>query len=107
MLSTSGVRFEIADRMGVLRVIRSKRDMLREVAVVNRDGRRVAEVPTESYSRTTHGRCVSLPRGVLAASVFCSIEEKFETMFGDSVDPIEQTGRRRFRCICERRFAEI
>ena len=40
----------------------------------------------------THGRYVSLPRGELAATIFARINGKVETIFGDSVDRIEQTG---------------
>ena len=41
----------------------------------------------------TRGRYVSLPRGELAASIFGKIEGKVETIFGDSVDHIDQTER--------------
>jgi 2-polyprenyl-6-methoxyphenol hydroxylase-like FAD-dependent oxidoreductase len=86
-----GAGFEIADRMGLLPEIRSKGYMLREVTVVNRSGKRVAGFPAEAFSRMTQGRYVSLPRGDLAASIFAKIEGRIETIFGDSVDRIEQT----------------
>ncbi|HET6218922.1 MAG TPA: FAD-binding domain [Acidobacteriaceae bacterium] len=86
-----GAGFEIADRMGLLPQISRKGYMLREVRVVNRSGKRVAGFPAEAFSRMTHGRYVSLPRGELAASIFDKIEGKVETIFGDSVDRIEQT----------------
>lgn len=86
-----GAGFEIADRMGLLPEIRSKGYMLREVRVVNRTGKRVAGFPAEAFSRMTDGRYVSLPRGELAASIFSKIEEKVETIFGDSIDRIVQT----------------
>ena len=87
-----GAGFEIADRMGLLPEIRSKGYMLREVSVVNGDGKKVAGFPAEAFSRMTHGRYVSLPRGELAATIFGRISGKVETIFGDSVDRIEQTG---------------
>lgn len=86
-----GAGFEIADRMGLLPEIRSKGYMLREVTVVNGSGRRVAGFPAEAFSRMTRGRYVSLPRGELAASIFGTIDGEVETIFGDSVDHIEQT----------------
>lgn len=86
-----GAGFEIADRMGLLPEIRSKGYMMREVRVVNRDGKRVAGFPVEAFSRMTHDRYVSLPRGDLAASIFGRIEGKVETIFGDSVERIEQS----------------
>lgn len=87
-----GAGFEIADRMGLLPEIRSKGYMVREVRVVNRDGKRVAGFPVEAFSRMTQGRYISLPRGDLAASIFRTIERDVETIFGDSVQHIEQTG---------------
>ena len=87
-----GAGYEIADRMGLLPEIRSKGYMLREVRVVNRNGKRVTSFPAQAFFRMTHGRYVSLPRGELAASIFGKIEGKVETIFGDSVERIEQTG---------------
>ena len=88
-----GAGFDIADRMGLLPEIRRRGYMLREVRVVNRNGKRVAGFPADAFSRMTQGRYVSLPRGELAASIFGKIEGKVETIFGDSVDRIEQTER--------------
>jgi 2-polyprenyl-6-methoxyphenol hydroxylase-like FAD-dependent oxidoreductase len=88
-----GAGFEIADRMGLLEEIRSKGYVLRELRIVNRDGKRVAGFPVDAFSRMTSGRYVSLPRGDLAASVFGKIEGKVETLFGDSIDRIEETER--------------
>ena len=86
-----GAGFDIADRMGVLPEIRQKGYMMREVRVVNRNGKRLAGFPAEAFARMTQGRYVSLPRGELAAAIFRKIEGKVETIFGDSVDRIEQT----------------
>ena len=86
-----GAGFEIADRMGLLPEITRKGYMLGEVRVVDQSGKRVAGFPAEAFSRMTHGRYVSLPRGELAASIFGRIEGKVETIFGDGVARIEQT----------------
>ncbi|HUN61296.1 MAG TPA: FAD-binding domain [Candidatus Sulfotelmatobacter sp.] len=85
-----GAGFEIADRMGLLPEIRSKGYMLQEVRAVNRGGKRVAGFPAQAFSRMTHGRYISLPRGDLASSIFSSIQGRVETIFGDSVSGIEQ-----------------
>jgi 2-polyprenyl-6-methoxyphenol hydroxylase-like FAD-dependent oxidoreductase len=87
-----GAGFEIAERMGLLPEIRSKGYMLREVSVVDKEGKTVAGFPAEAFARMTRGRYVSLPRGELAASIFGKVNGKVETIFGDSVDRIEQTG---------------
>jgi 2-polyprenyl-6-methoxyphenol hydroxylase-like FAD-dependent oxidoreductase len=77
--------------MGLLPEISRQGYMLREVRVVNRNGKRVSGFPAEAFSRMTHGRYVSLPRGDLAAAIFGKIEGEVECIFGDMVDRIEQT----------------
>jgi len=88
-----GAGFEIADRMGLLPEIREKGYMIQEVRVVHSDGSRAATFPVSAFSRMTAGRYVSLPRTELAASIFCKIENQVETIFGDSIDGIEQSSR--------------
>jgi 2-polyprenyl-6-methoxyphenol hydroxylase-like FAD-dependent oxidoreductase len=87
-----GAGFEIAERMGILPEIRRKGYVVREVRVVSQSGKRVAGFPAGAFSRMTRGRFISLPRGELAASIFGKIEGKVETIFGDSVKYLEQTG---------------
>ncbi|MGB8800315.1 MAG: FAD-binding domain [Candidatus Acidiferrales bacterium] len=86
-----GAGFEIADRMGLLPEIRRRGYLLREVRVVDRSGKRVTGFPVDSFARLTRNRYVSLPRAELAATIFGTIEGRVETIFGDSVQRIEQT----------------
>ncbi len=86
-----GAGFDIAARMGLLTEIKDAGYMVREVRVVGQSGEMVAGFPAAAFSRMTHGRFVSLPRGDLSALIFGKIEGKVETLFGDSVKRIEQT----------------
>lgn len=85
-----GVGFDVAERMGLLPELRAMGYRVREVTVVNREGKRVAEFPASAFSRATHDRYLSFPRGDLAACIYSKIEGKVETIFGDSVARIEQ-----------------
>jgi 2-polyprenyl-6-methoxyphenol hydroxylase-like FAD-dependent oxidoreductase len=87
-----GAGFDIADRMGVLAAIVGRGYKVREVRVVNQSGKRVAGFPVDAFSRTTRGRFITLPRTALASAIFGKIEGRVETIFGDSVDRIDQTG---------------
>lgn len=87
-----GAGFEIAGRMGLLPEIERKGYKVREVRIVNSGGKRIAGFTTESIARVAGSRFVSLPRGDLAATIFAAIEGRVETIFGDSVDRIEQSG---------------
>lgn len=87
-----GAGFEVADRMGLLPEIQRQGYLVREVRVVNGAGERIAGFPTESMARMTRGRFVSIPRGDLTAILFRSVEGRVETIFGDTIDAIEQPG---------------
>jgi 2-polyprenyl-6-methoxyphenol hydroxylase-like FAD-dependent oxidoreductase len=87
-----GAGYDIAERMGLLPEITRKGYVVREVRVVGPSGQRVAGFPVDALARVTRGRFVSLARGDLAASIFGAIERDLETIFGDSVERIEQTG---------------
>ncbi len=87
-----GLGFDIADRMGLMPELRRTGYLMEEVRVVNRSGKRVAGFPAQAISRLTNGRYISIPRGDLAATIFAKLEAKVETIFGDSIARIEQTG---------------
>jgi 2-polyprenyl-6-methoxyphenol hydroxylase-like FAD-dependent oxidoreductase len=86
-----GAGFDIAERMGLLAEISSRGYKVREVRVVNQSGKRVAGFPIDAFKRITQGRFVTLPRTELAAAIFGKIEGQVETIFGDSVDSINQS----------------
>ena len=86
-----GAGFDVAERMGLLEEIGRKGYKIREVVVVNRSGKRISGFPVDALSRVTNGRFITLPRTELASAIFGQIEGRVETIFGDSVDRIEQT----------------
>jgi 2-polyprenyl-6-methoxyphenol hydroxylase-like FAD-dependent oxidoreductase len=85
-----GAGFDIADRMGLVPELLEKGYVLKELRVVDRNGKRVASFPVESFNRITHGRYVSIPRSELSASIFGKIQNQTEAIFGDSIAAIEQ-----------------
>ena len=89
-----GAGFDIAEKMELLPEISRKGYTIQELRVVNSSGRKVAGFPSGAISQVMGGRFVSLPRGDLAATIFCKIERSVETMFGDSVLRIDQDERR-------------
>ena len=89
-----GAGFEIAERMELLPEISRLGYSIQEVRVVDSSGRKVAGFPTSAISEVMGGRFLSLPRGDLAAAIFCKIERNVETIFGDSVSGIEQDEKR-------------
>ncbi len=86
-----GAGFDIAERMGIVPGIRSKGYRLKEVKVVDASGKRIAGFPLDAFFRKTLDRYVSLPRTDLANSIFGKVDGYVETIFGDTVDRLDQT----------------
>lgn len=86
-----GAGFDIAEKMGLLPEITRAGYRLRELRVVDRNGKRIAGFPVSAFFRMTKGRYCSIPRSDLAAFIFQRIEGRFEALFGDSIARIDQT----------------
>ena len=89
--SISGAGFDIAERMGLLPQLQQQGYVVKEVRAVNRKGRKIAGLSVDLFTQATQGRYTSIPRGDLAAIIFAEIAGKVETIFGDSVNSVEQT----------------
>ena len=87
-----GAGFEVAGRMQLLDEIKHQGYAVDQVRVVDRTGKPVAGFPAAAFARATLGGYVSLSRGDLAALIFASIESRVETIFGDSISTICETG---------------
>lgn len=86
-----GLGFDIADRMGLLPEIRQEGYLVREVKIVDRDGKWISGFPAEAVARTAQGRYISLARGDLAALIHSTVKDSVETIFGDSVAHLQET----------------
>ncbi len=87
-----GSGFDVADRMGLLPEIRQTGYMVREVKIVNRAGKQISGFPTEAIARAVQGRYISLARGDLAGLIYSRVKDSVETIFGDSVASLHETG---------------
>ena len=85
-----GRGFDVAEKMGILPdIIRNGYD-IKELRLVDSNGRRVGGFNTEVFRSATNGRYVSIPRGELARIVYQKVEGCCEALFGDSISKIEQ-----------------
>lgn len=85
-----GSGYEIASRMGILPAVKQAGYEVRELRIVDARGRRIAGANVDGFLRITGGRYVSLQRGDLAASIFGTLEDRVETIFGDAIERMEQ-----------------
>jgi 2-polyprenyl-6-methoxyphenol hydroxylase-like FAD-dependent oxidoreductase len=86
-----GAGFEVASRMGLLPDLIRTGYRVREVRVVDRNGRRVSGFPADAFARAVRSGFTSLPRGDLAAAIYGALDGRVETIFGDTITDIDQT----------------
>jgi 2-polyprenyl-6-methoxyphenol hydroxylase-like FAD-dependent oxidoreductase len=87
-----GLGYDIAERMGLIGDIRALGYQVREVRYVDRNGRKRGGFDVGVFQRLTNGRFTSVRRSDISATIYHAIEEKVETIFGDSVAAIEDKG---------------
>lgn len=89
-----GLGFDVAERMGLLPELTQKGYRVREVRMVDGHGRRLAGFSADKvFGRLTQDRYLSIPRGELAGCLYASVENRIESIFGDSIRRLEQDDR--------------
>jgi len=88
-----GVGYDVADRMGLVPRIRELGYQVEELRFVGDDGRRTGGFSVDVFGRLTEGRFTSLRRSDVSATIFGALEG-VETIFGDSIAGIEDSGDR-------------
>jgi hypothetical protein len=76
--------------MGILSDIKREGYDVKELRLVNSNGRRLGGFNAEVFGSATNGRYVSIPRGELARILCQKVEGCCEGLFGDSISKIEQ-----------------
>lgn len=87
-----GVGYGIAQKMGLLPRIKELGYEIKEVRYVDRRGHRCGGFSVDVFRRMTHGRFTDIARSDLAATIYHALDEKVETIFGDSIAGIKETG---------------
>lgn len=90
MIDFWGAGFEVAERMHLLPALAPLAYKVKDVRVVDDEGRPVARISTDAFEKTTQGRFLSIARGDLAACIYQALEGRVETVFGDRIRHIEQ-----------------
>jgi 2-polyprenyl-6-methoxyphenol hydroxylase-like FAD-dependent oxidoreductase len=92
MIDFWGVGYEVADRMGLIPLIRAAGYDLREVRYVNGRGRTAGSISAETMRRDIGERFISLPRGDLAALIYETLGGDVATRFGASLETMVAEG---------------
>ncbi|OBJ44974.1 FAD-binding domain [Mycobacterium colombiense] len=85
-----GGGYTVAERMGLTAELHATGYAVREVRLVDRNSRRVGGFSAEPFRRNVDGRFVTVPRGDLSAMIYRSIDNRAETLFGETVSAIKQ-----------------
>jgi 2-polyprenyl-6-methoxyphenol hydroxylase-like FAD-dependent oxidoreductase len=85
-----GAGYDLADKMGALPEILAAGYQIEEARVVGRDGRRITGIPAAIFRDATGSRFTTVPRDALSAALFHLVEDRVETVFGDSVTALER-----------------
>ena len=88
-----GLGYDIAEKMGLIPGIRELGYQVQEVRYVDARGRKCGGFGTDVFKRMTNGRFTSLRRSDLSATLYGSLAGNTETIFGDSIASIEDTGQ--------------
>lgn len=84
-----GLGYDVAERMGLVPELQAKGYRFREVRFVNEAGRKEGGFPLAAWARITKDRYTSIPRGLLSEMIFRKIENRVETIFGDTIRSLE------------------
>ncbi len=85
-----GAGFDVAERMGILPEIRRDGYNIKELRIVNAQGRRTGGFDVDIFRNAAHGRYVTITRSDLAKNIYRKIEGDCEMIFGDSIAAINQ-----------------
>jgi 2-polyprenyl-6-methoxyphenol hydroxylase-like FAD-dependent oxidoreductase len=90
MIDFWGVGYRVAKRMGIENPIRAAGYQIEWVRSVGSRGEVKADVDVNVFRRMIGDDFTSLPRGDLAATIYTTIEDKVEAIFGDSIATIDE-----------------
>jgi 2-polyprenyl-6-methoxyphenol hydroxylase-like FAD-dependent oxidoreductase len=92
VLNLWGVGYDAAEKMGLLPRLGELRYSADELRMVDRDGRTRGGYPSRVLVDLTRGRIATLARGDIATAIHELLDSQVETIFGDSIAAIEDTG---------------
>lgn len=90
MIDFWGVGYQVAKRMGIEDQVLAAGYQIQRLRSVGPDGNIKADVKVDVFRRMIGDDFTSLPRGDLAATVYGTIEDKVETIFGDSIATVDE-----------------
>ncbi len=92
MIDFWGVGYRVAKKMGIEDQLLDAGYEIQQLRSVDSDGKVKAELPVEAIRNLIGHDFTSLPRGDLAATVYRTVADKVETVFGDTITAVDDHG---------------
>jgi 2-polyprenyl-6-methoxyphenol hydroxylase-like FAD-dependent oxidoreductase len=89
-----GSGYDSVEKMGLLPRLLALQHLGSELRMVDARGRTRGGYPAEVLLKLAKGRLASLSRSDIAATLYAALDDRVETVFGDSVSAIHQDGAR-------------
>lgn len=89
-----GIGYDALERMGLLPGLLALQHHSDELRMVDRSGRTRGGYPSSVLLRLAHGRMATLARSDSAAAIYGALDDRVETVFGDSIAAIDDDGAR-------------
>jgi 2-polyprenyl-6-methoxyphenol hydroxylase-like FAD-dependent oxidoreductase len=86
-----GVGYDVAERMDLIPDLRHVGYEIQQIQIVDRHGHRIGGFNTNLFRSVLGNGFFSILRGDLAKHIFAKIDGRVETIFGDSIQTIEQS----------------
>ena len=90
MIDFWAVGFDVAERMGLIPVLRRAGYFINRVEFLAADGAKRSEIGGNLFARVLGERFLSIPRGDLAEAIYSTIANDVETIFDDSITAIRE-----------------
>jgi 2-polyprenyl-6-methoxyphenol hydroxylase-like FAD-dependent oxidoreductase len=89
-----GVGYDVAEKMGLIERIRERGYQVTEVRFVDEHGKKEGGFKVDVFRESTRGRFTSVKRSDIAAVIYEALSPGVETLFGDSIARLDDTGER-------------
>jgi 2-polyprenyl-6-methoxyphenol hydroxylase-like FAD-dependent oxidoreductase len=94
VLNLWGIGYDAVERMGLLPGLLELQHHSDELRMVDRAGRTRGGYPSSVLLKLAKGRMASLARSDIAAAIYCALDGRVQTLFGDSIAAIDDGGTR-------------
>lgn len=94
ILNLWGVGYDAVERMGLLPTLLKFQYKTDELRMVDSDGRTRGRYSSQVLQRLARGRIATFARADIAAAIHGLLDDRVETIFGDSITTIEDDGVR-------------